>query len=174
MEAAIPPLELPLAKGGVAFWLDSYTVGHVLPAEEGKGQELYAISVKVEEQSVTSPKSPLLVGSFPPGTTVGDFKYSKDAKRLVFSAYVYSDVDLTTVEEQNEEYENRGNTAYVYDETYERHWDTWAGPKKSSLFTVQLAKNEDDKWTLGNDWAAPLKGTKHVGLFAYNPYISSY
>ncbi len=164
LETNGPPLEIPLAKGGDTFWLDSYTVGHVVAGEEGKGQELYTISVKLEAQSLTAPGPPALAGTFPAGTSVSNFRYSSDGKRLVFSAYVYSDVNLTTVQKQNEEYENRGNTAFVYDTTYERHWDTWTGPKHSSLFTVGLA-NKEGKWQLGDDWVSLLKGTNHVGYF---------
>jgi len=161
LETNGPPLEIPLAKGGDAFWLDSYTVGHVVAGEEGKGQELYTISVKLEAQSLTAPGPPALAGTFPAGTSVSNFRYSSDGKRLVFSAYVYSDVNLTTVQKQNEEYESRGNTAFVYDATYERHWDTWTGPKHSSLFTVGLA-NKEGKWQLGDDWVSLLKGTNHA------------
>ncbi|KAJ7795616.1 Alpha/Beta hydrolase protein [Mycena olivaceomarginata] len=49
----------------------------------------------------------------------------------------------------------------VFDETYERHWDTWAGPKTSSLFSVQLGRGADGKWTLGTEFPNLLKGTGH-------------
>lgn len=68
---------------------------------------------------------------------------------------------MNTVKEQDEAYENRGTSALTYDNTYFRHWDTWAGPKRSTLFSVSL-KKEKGKWTLGNEYVAPLKGTKHV------------
>jgi len=169
LETNVPPLEIPLAKGGDAFWLDSYTVGHVVPGEEGKGQDLYTISVKLEAQALTTPDPPTLASTFPAGTSVSNFRYSGDSRKLVFSAYVYSDGNLTTVQKQNEEYENRGNTAFVYDTTYERHWDTWTGPKHSSLFTVELTKNEEGKWGLGDNWVAPLKGTNHVRSTLFCP-----
>lgn len=168
LESTVAPLEIPLAKGGDAFWLDSRTVGHVVSGGEGKGQELYALSVKFETQSLTAPESPVLIGSFPVGTTISNFRYSLTASRLVFSAYVYSDLNLTAVKEQDDAWENRGNTAYVYDSTFVRHWDTWRGPKRSSLFSVQLAKNPDHKWSLGEEFVAPLKGTDHVSTPSSN------
>ena len=112
-----------------------------------------------------APESPVLIGSFPEGVTPANFKYVPSAARLVFSAYVFEDGDLSTVKEQNEAYEKRGNTALVYDETYERHWDTWVGPKRSKLFTVKLAKDpssgeKEGKWTIG-EFGAPMKSSKH-------------
>lgn len=105
----------------------------------------------------------MLAGTLPEGVAPANFRYARGAARLVFSAYVYADGDLFTVKKQDEEYEARGNTALVYDETYERHWDTWTGPKRSKLFSVQLQRGLDEKYKLGDDYAAPLKDYKHVG-----------
>ena len=157
----MPPLNIPLVKGGDAFWLDSYTVAHVVSSNDDKYQELYTISVKFDTQGLTA-QSPELVGTFPAGAQVQNFRYSRHASRLIFSAYVFSDVDLNTVAEKNKEWEERGNTALVYDETFERHWDTWTGPKRSKLFSVKLEKSLDGKYRLGDDYAAPLKDFKHV------------
>jgi len=73
---------------------------------------------------------------------------------------------VSSVKEQDEAYENRGTTALVYDTAYVRHWDTWAGPKRSTLFGVSLGK-EDGKWVLGNDYVAPLKDTGHVSILFF-------
>ncbi|KAI5123133.1 hypothetical protein M0805_000836 [Coniferiporia weirii] len=161
LESTASPLEIPLANGGDTFWLDDRTIGHVVAGSDGKGHELYAVSVKSESRTLRAPESPVLAGAFPAGVIPANFKYASGATRLVFSAYVYADGDLATVKEQNEAYEARGNTALVYDETYERHWDTWTGPKRSKLFTVQLAKGKNGKWALGDEFAAPLRDYKH-------------
>jgi hypothetical protein len=50
-----------------------------------------------------------------------------------------------------------------------RHWDTWVGPKRSSLFTVSLSKDSDDKWSLGSEFINVLKGTGHVSLYFMVP-----
>ncbi|EJC98931.1 alpha/beta-hydrolase [Fomitiporia mediterranea MF3/22] len=169
LESSISPLEIPLANGGDAFWLDDRTIGHVVAGADGKGSELFTISVKFETTTsspnhpatLSAPESPALVGSFPAGVSPANFRYVGAAERLVFSAYVYADGKLETVQEQNEAYESRGNTALVYDETFERHWDTWTGPKRSKLFTVRLVKGTDGKWVLGDEFAAPLRDLKH-------------
>ena len=164
-------MEIPLANGGDTFWLDTYTIGHVVAnSDKSKGADFFAIHVKFTTEGITTnaPESSVRIGSFPPGVEPHNFRYSKAAGRLVFSAYVYSDGDLFTVQQQNQEYENRGNTALVYDETYERHWDTWTGPKRSALFTVTLAKEK-----LGDDYSSPLKGTKHVRAHIYQLSITS-
>lgn len=158
---AVVPLEvgsqeyrIPLPKGGDAFWLDSRTIALVV--EENKKQELYALQVTYEKGFVSTGE-PILVGSFPV-TTTADFRYSARAGVLVFSAYVHADDDLAAVKENDEAYENRGDTALVYDQTFERHWDKWVGPKHKSLFTVKLSKDHG-KYVLGDNFVNVLKGT---------------
>lgn len=154
-----------MADGGDPFWLDDRTLGLVVSKSDGKkGSELYTISIKFstqEESPSVSAEGRALIGTFPDGVTPANFKYVRgSASCLVFSAYVFSDDDLTTVAEKNAEYEGRGNSALVYDSTYERHWDRWIGPKRSKLFTVPLWK-EKGKWYLGYDYSSPLKGLGH-------------
>ncbi|KIJ45356.1 hypothetical protein M422DRAFT_46814 [Sphaerobolus stellatus SS14] len=124
---------------------------------QGKSQEVYAVSV--QDEGVKSASEPALIGKFP-ATGLTNFKYSAEASTLVFSAYVWPDTNLSTIKEQDEAYENRGTTALVYDTAYVRHWDTWAGPKRSTLFSVSL-KKENDQWVLGDDYLASLNGTDH-------------
>ena len=129
---------------------------------------MYSWSVKFETESngasvLTTPGNPVLVGKFPTAT-VGNFKFVGESQFLVFSDYVFSDGDITTVKKQDEEWENRGDTAYVYDETFERHWDNWIGPKRSSLFSVPLTKGADGAWSLGEKFINVLNGTGHVRI----------
>lgn len=144
--------DIPLPDGGDAFWLDSRTIAHVVTKDDT--QSLYAIAI------ATSPLSSdpsFLVGSFPI-TTASAFRYSPSAQRLVFSAYVYPDGLVETVKEQDAAYENRGNSALVYDATFERQWDTWVGPKSKALIGVSLAK-VGAQWVLGEAYVNVLKGT---------------
>ncbi|KAF7346501.1 Dipeptidyl-peptidase 5 [Mycena sanguinolenta] len=162
VESKAQPLEIPLPKGGEAFWIDSRTIAH---AVEDEGHlDLFSIDLKFETNSETagvwSADSPKLIGSFPT-STASNFQYSAQTSTLIFSDYVYADGDLSTAKDQDEAWENRGNTAMVYDETYERHWDTWAGPKTPSLFSVQLGRGTDGKWTMGTEFSNLLKGTGH-------------
>jgi hypothetical protein len=155
-------LEIPLAKGGQAFWLDSRTIAHVVPNEESKGQDLYAISVLVETEAIlTTPDSPKFIAPFPTSSST-NFQYVPASGRLVFSDQVYEDGNLTSVNDQDKAWENRGTTALVYDDTYVRHWDTWRGQKHSTLFSVQLSQNEDGDWVLGEKFINVLRKTKHA------------
>ncbi|EIN12412.1 alpha/beta-hydrolase [Punctularia strigosozonata HHB-11173 SS5] len=165
LESTVQPLEIPLTTGGDAFWLDSRTVGHVVASEEKDVQELYAISVKftaedAQAELAVAPESPVLVGSFPT-KGAGNFRFDAASGLLVFSEYVYPDGDLKTVKQQDEEWGNRGNTAWVYDDTFVRHWDTWRGPKMQQLFAVSLQQDFGRKWHLGTEFYAPLNGTGH-------------
>jgi hypothetical protein len=169
LESAVQPLEISLAKGGDAFWLDSRTVGHVVEDEEEKVLQLYALTLKFETEGLLSllstltPQPPTLIGTFP-APSAANFRYSQSSGHLVFSSYVYPDGNLSAVREQDEAWENRGTSALVYDSTYVRHWDTWVGPKASSLFSVQLTRDADHKWTLGSEYINLLKDTGHVRL----------
>nr|GAT52261.1 dipeptidyl-peptidase 5 [Mycena chlorophos] len=154
LESTANPLQIPLPNGGELFWLNSRTLGHAVEAD-GK-LNLYAVDLKFETELTN--EAPALVGTFPTASAT-NFVVSDGI--LVFSDSVYADGDLTTAKEQDEAWEKRGNTALVYDTTYERHWDTWQGPKTSSLFTVALEQGADGKWTLGSTYNNLLRGTGH-------------
>ncbi|KAF7796251.1 hypothetical protein EIP86_007425 [Pleurotus ostreatoroseus] len=167
IESTVQPLEIPLANGGDAFWLDARTIAHAV--DEGEGQDkikaLYAISVKYETQgtgeTLSLPKSPILIGKFPT-STAGNFVVNNKEDLLIFSDYVFADGDLKAAKKHDEDWANRGDTAYVYDDTFERQWDTWVGPKRSSLFAVSLKKGPEEKWILGDEYINLLKGTGHT------------
>lgn len=167
VESTILPLEIPLTSGGEAFWLDDRTLAHAVAegSDKDKVISLYAISLKVETSIATLPDSPILIGKFPTETAT-NFRYSAKAGILVFSDLVHEDGDLKKVKENDEAWENRGDNAFVYDDTFARHWDTWVGPKRSSLFSVKLGKGFLGKWALGDDFVNLLKGTGHVSQTA--------
>lgn len=168
VESTIQPFEVPLTESGEAFWIDSRTIGHAVAEGEDKDKftTLYAISVKYEAESpefLSVPETPVLVGKFPT-SSASNFKYSAKAGVLVFSDYVHTDGDLKNVKKHDEDWENRGYTAYVFDDTYERQWDTWVGPKRSSLFSVTLSQSPEKAWALGSEYINLLKGTGHVSM----------
>ena len=167
IEVTVEPLEIPLTQGGQAFWLTPRVIAHVVPNEETKVQDIYAISVEFETESsdgvrIATPNPPVLIGSFPTATS-DNFRYIPESGVLVFSDYVYEDGELRAVKEGDEAWEGRGNTAFVYDETYVRHWDTYRGPKHQSLFSVKL-RQESGIWSLGEEFINLLAGTKHVSV----------
>ncbi|KAG7088324.1 hypothetical protein E1B28_012333 [Marasmius oreades] len=164
VKSTVEPLELPLAKSGEAFWLTRSTLAHVIEGED-KTLELYTINVNyhapaLNEAGGLTAESPKLVGSFPTNSAT-NFRYSAQARRLVFSDYVYSDGKLENVKDNDKAYEERGTTAMVYDHTYVRHWDTWVGPKSSSLFSVGLWKDPVGDWNFEHNFVNLLEGTGH-------------
>ena len=171
----VPALHIPLIEGGSAFWLDSRTIAHVVESGEDKDRqlELYALSLEFNADlgvlSLSTVDSRVLAGTFPT-LTATNFRYSSTSGYLVFSDYVYSDGNLTAVKEKDDEWENRGTTALVYDSGFPRHWDHWIGPKRSSLFTVRLAKNADGNWELGTEFVNPLTGTGHASAVSLHTH----
>ncbi|KAG6918779.1 hypothetical protein DXG01_011970 [Tephrocybe rancida] len=164
IESSVNPLEIHLEKGGEAFWIQSRTLAHVV--EGDVGLEIYALDITFEAASegragvLATANAPVLIGKLPnKGAT--NFRYSTTSGVLVFSDYVYPDGNLTSVAEQDGAYETRGNSAYVYDKTFERQWDTWVGPKKVSLFSVRLHQDPDRKWVFDEQFTNLLQGTKH-------------
>jgi hypothetical protein len=168
--------QLQLEKGGEAFWINSRTVAHVVEGDEGL--EIYALDLKFETQLsdsagvLESPQPPKLIGKLP-NKSATNFKFSPAASYLVFSDYVYDNGNLTDVKRKDDEWENRGNSAFVYDETFERHWDTWVGTKKSSLFSVRLYLDPDRVWRVGTEFRNLLEDTKHVRPFVYERFIAT-
>jgi hypothetical protein len=168
LESALEPIEYPLANGGEAFWLDDRTVGYVAEDEKSKTAGLYSISIHHstnESLALTfdAPPGGVLLGKFPTASP-NSFRYAAKGGYLVFSDNVYEDGELTNVPENDKKWQNRGNSAFVYDEPYERHWDTWTGPKRPSLFTVKLYKDAEKGWLFGDKFYNVLNGTGHVGF----------
>lgn len=122
--------------------------------------------VESDVGSLRVPGPPTLIGKFPTASA-SNFKFASAAGVLVFSDDVYADGDLTTVKTQDKAWEERGDSALVYDETFERHWDHWIGPKRSSLFSVKLTKTAGGSWLLGDKFINLLNGTGHVSAAVY-------
>ncbi|KAF9267335.1 hypothetical protein L218DRAFT_1074102 [Marasmius fiardii PR-910] len=164
VDSTVKPYEVPLTKSGEAFWLTQSTLAHVIEGES-KTLELYTINVvyhapALDKTGALTTEPPKLIGTFPTNSAT-NFRYSARARRLVFSDYVYSDGKLEKVQEHDKAFEERGNTAMVYDHTYERHWDTWVGPKTSSLFSVRLWEDPAGEWNFGSDFVNLQEGTGH-------------
>lgn len=126
--------------------------------ESKDGSDLYAYDLNLE---LGLPVPHYKIGSIP-STTASNFRFNPTSGILVFSSYVYSDGDLKTVRDHDKEWEERGNSALVYDTTYVRHWDVWQGRKRPQLFSVKFEKADDGRWKLGENFTSPLKGTSHV------------
>ncbi|KAF8903097.1 Alpha/Beta hydrolase protein [Gymnopilus junonius] len=150
-------IQIPLDKGGDTFWLSSRTFANVVQKDEDA--EIYALDI-VSNGETESYASPVLIGTIP-SKTAGNFRYNADTGNLVFSAYVYPDGNLSTVAQQDKEWEERGNSAFVYDTTYVRHWDEWQEKKGPQLFSTQIKQGHDGVWALSSSFQSPLQGTKH-------------
>ncbi|PPQ84495.1 hypothetical protein CVT26_003741 [Gymnopilus dilepis] len=157
-------IQIPLEKGGDTFWLSSRTIANVIQGAEDT--EIYALDLVLKSFSNNTNEgteaytSPVLIGKIP-SKTAGNYRYNANTGNLVFSAYVYPDGNLSTVAEQDKAWDERGNTALVYDSTYVRHWDEWQGKKGPQLFSTKINQSQDGNWALGNSFSSPLQGTKH-------------
>jgi hypothetical protein len=141
------------------FWIDSRSLIRV--TEDDGVQILEVLEVTVNKNSLTV-SSPKTIGALPKSASADNFLYSQEAGILVFSAAVYDDHDIHTVHSHDEVHAARGSSAYVFDKTFVRHWDTWRGPKKNRLFSVDLTKSDNGTWNLGDTFYRPLLHTTHV------------
>lgn len=130
-------------------------------AEHDGAQVLETVEVTVNKNSLEV-SDPKIIGTLPKSASAENFLYSKGAGVLVFSAAVYGDHDIHTINPQDEAHAARGTSAYVFDGTFVRHWDRWCGPKKNRLFSVDLTKSDDGSWHLGDTFYRPLLHTAHV------------
>jgi len=162
LESDTKPNQLPLEKGGDTFWLTARTFAHAVAGDEDT--EIYAYDVAIDsatlEEDSKAFSSPVLVGKIPT-KSAANFRYNKDSGHIVFSASVYPDGNLTTVKEQDKQWEERGNSAFVYDTTYVRHWDVWQGKKGPQLFSMKLSQGETGALQFSGDFNSPLQGTGH-------------
>lgn len=123
---------IPVVQGASSFlWLSASSFTYL----DTKTNSL--LVVKVVSPTIISPPKTLVTFPVP----VGDLTYHSDSKTLAFTAEVWSDGALSTVVEQDEAYEKRGNEGQVFDSLFVRHWDTWRGPKSSQIFLLQLQKD---------------------------------
>ena len=152
----LPPATI---KGLGVFWINSSSLIRV--TEDDGVQILEVLEVTVDRNSLTV-SAPKIIGALPKSASADNFLYSQEAGILVFSAAVYDDYDIHTVNSHDEVHAARGTSAYVFDETFVRHWDTWRGPKKNRLFSVDLTKSDDGTWNLGDTYYRPLLHTTHV------------
>jgi hypothetical protein len=154
-----------LEKGGEFFWLAQNTLAQVV--EDTLGSNIYAYQIVFSSETDEDNKSylaPALIGSIP-SKSASNFRYNPATGNLVFSAEVYPDGNLTTVAEQDRKWEQRGDSAFVYDTAYVRHWDVWQGKKGPQLFSVEISKGQDGLWSVNSDFKSPLQGTNHVRVF---------
>ncbi|KAF8158405.1 Alpha/Beta hydrolase protein [Crassisporium funariophilum] len=162
LESDAKPIQPPLEKGGDTFWLTARTFAHAVAGDEET--EIYSYDVNID--AATSDKdakpfsSPVLVGKIPT-KSASNFRYNAESGTFVFSASVYPDGNLTTVKEQDKQWEERGNSAFVYDTTYVRHWDVWQGKKGPQLFSIKLSPGEAGALQFNGDFKSPLQGTGH-------------
>ena len=166
-----------MEKGGDTFWLSSRTIANVIQGAEDT--EIYALDLVLKSfsnktnEGTEAYTSPVLIGKIP-SKTAGNYRYNANTGNLVFSAYVYPDGNLSTVAEQDKAWDERGNTALVYDSTYVRHWDEWQGKKGPQLFSTKINQSQDGNWALDNSFSSPLQGTKHVSITMHGiPHFSS-
>jgi hypothetical protein len=176
------PIEIPLEKGGEAFWLNNLTLAIVVngtlednnqaespgTASERDLQHIYAIFLQMEDAKITFSFHGTPVGRFPPGTNATNFVYNPKTSNLIFTAYAHPNQDLMTIKQQDEVHAQREDSAMVFDGTYTRNWDTWTGPTRSTIFSVWLGvvpgyKNVQAEWKMGSVFECPLRGLGHVG-----------
>ncbi|KAJ9126721.1 hypothetical protein QFC24_001752 [Naganishia onofrii] len=117
-------------------WLSDNLIAYVNRTGADVGLWYRSINGDVHGDS-GSAATPRHLLDFPPASSPSALKYLPTTDKgssaggvLAFSAHVWKGHDIEETGRLEKEYENRGDGAMMWDETYIREWDTWRNPDK--------------------------------------------
>lgn len=165
LSSLLKPLEQEpfpvLGQAAELFWLSDSVFAYL----DASDDTLKAISIELSlaPHAISLSSAQHLI-KFP--NSVSDLTYHAASSTLAFSSWVYADGNLSSVRKQDAIWEDRGDDGLVYDSLFARHWDTWRGPKKSQIFTVDLteARGERKGWVSKGDFQAPISPLPPIPL----------
>ncbi|WVQ79967.1 hypothetical protein IAT38_002068 [Cryptococcus sp. DSM 104549] len=144
---SVPPISLFNTTPSAAsdfLWLDATTIAYL------NDTTLFALSINYTTQaskpSPPSPSKPVEVVTFPSGVSPTSFQIEPTTGTLGFSGQIWADGNFETTGQQNDAWEGRGNSGWVYDELMVRHWDTWRVPGRVWTLGVTKLGKSDGVW----------------------------
>lgn len=144
------------------IWLSDTTVAYL------NGTTMHHFSIKHD------PIRTMHLLDLPKGTEPSALTYEPESHLLVFSAAVWgADSSLEETAKGDKKWDNRGTSAYVYDDLFVRHWDTWRIPGRVyTLAATELhrkKKDEEEVFEASSRFTNLLAGT---GLYSQVDAIS--
>ncbi|WWC89079.1 uncharacterized protein L201_003997 [Kwoniella dendrophila CBS 6074] len=138
-----PPISLfntTSAEASQFFWLGPETFGYL------NGTSLQSLSIDYTASNTGKHESePKEILVFPKGVNPTGIQFESKSGNLAFSGQIWKDSGkFEETHKYDEKYENRGNSALVYDELFVRHWDQWRiSGKVWTLGLVKLTKKNE-------------------------------
>ncbi|KDN40688.1 hypothetical protein K437DRAFT_238726 [Tilletiaria anomala UBC 951] len=165
----VGPIQTIVHNTTAGFFLSNSEVVYVLENAETSEQHLFYKDISRFSggnlADAGASDAGIHIGTFPAPVENIKAVHSSDASSatLVFSATVYDvDGDLSKVREHDESPEEElWQEVKVYDNAMVRHWDRFVSPhKRSQLFSVELKRDQENKWAFASEFRNLLRGTK--------------
>ncbi|WWC61924.1 uncharacterized protein I303_104510 [Kwoniella dejecticola CBS 10117] len=134
------------------FWLDPTTFAYL------NGSSLYSYSINLDTSFKPSgPPRAKEILTFPEGVNPTGLTFEPKSGTLAFSGQVWESSDaFDDTEKYDKKWEDRGDSALVYDDLFVRHWDEWRTPGK--VWTIGVTSLV----TKGGLWESVATGGGHT------------
>ncbi|WVN87657.1 uncharacterized protein L203_102842 [Cryptococcus depauperatus CBS 7841] len=170
---SLPPVSLfnsTSAESSNFIWLDDATIGYL------NQSTLFSYSLEFTTQCTVDLAAtrgrPFL--SFPPGVNPTSLKFEPISRTLAFTGQVWEDGSFENTEMHDKVYEDRRDSAQVYDDLMVRHWDTWRVTGKVwTLGIVQIGKFKTNWAKVENREGAFVNVLNGTGLVSQTDPIGS-
>ncbi|WVQ67366.1 uncharacterized protein L199_005562 [Kwoniella botswanensis] len=172
----LPPLSLfntSSAQASQFLWLDHANLAYL------NGSSLHSLSIEynITKPPTTPASSSKEILTFPEGVNPTGLQFEPKSGSLAFSGQVWKESgDFNQTSRYDKSWDERGDSAWVYDELFVRHWDEWRVPGK--VWTLGAIKLSHDSGVWQADHHG--KGAKFVnllkdtGLYSQMDPISSF
>lgn len=186
---AVRQTDFPANKASTSLWIANLAAGNLSPTRftaEGfnvnspsfspDGDTVYFLSTKSGSMQLWS--QPVAGGAARQLSNyalgVGGYKLSPDGKAVAIALEVFNDcATLACSKKRLDDIAGKKASGMLFDQTFIRHWDTWADGRRNQLFVARFVgdklSEEPAKVTRGIDGDIPSKPFGDIDEFVWSP-----